>query len=93
MGFSSFTRLSKKLGLKDIFVPRKLKGNSSLQVTDLKAQDLKGSVEVEEANKRHAIVNDSGKCKVKKKTAGSNKAIAHASERRKKKLVETAVKH
>ena len=28
LGFSSFTRLSKKLGLRDIFVPRQLKGNS-----------------------------------------------------------------
>ena len=70
-----------------------MKGNSSFQVIDLKVQELRGSVEVEEANKRHAIVNNSGKCKVKKKTVGSNKAIARASERRKKKLVETAVKH
>ena len=93
LGFSSFTRLSKKLGLKDLLIPRQLKGNSSLQVTDLKAWDLRGSVEVEEANKRHAIVNNSGKCKVKKKTTGSNKAIARASEKRKKKLVEIAVKH
>ena len=51
LGFSSFTRLFEKLGLKDIFVPRQLKGNSSLQVTDLNAQDLRGIVEVEEANK------------------------------------------
>ncbi|XP_075636524.1 uncharacterized protein LOC142608719 [Castanea sativa] len=39
---SSFTRLLEKLGLKDIFVPRQLKGNASLQVTDLIAQDLRG---------------------------------------------------
>ena len=44
LGFSSFTRLSEKLGLIGIFVPRQLKGNGSLQVTDLTAQDLRGSV-------------------------------------------------
>ena len=91
LGFSSFTRLFEKLGLKDIFVTRQLKGNSSVQVTDLKAQDLRGSVEAKETNKQHAIANDSGKCKIKKKMAGSNKDTKRASERRKK-LVETAVK-
>ena len=49
-------------------------------------------VEAEEVNKRHAIINDSGNCKVKKKTVRSNKTTARAIERRKKKLVETAVK-
>ena len=49
-------------------------------------------VKAEETNKRHAIANDSGKCKIKKKTAGSNKDTALANARRKKKLVETAAK-
>ena len=41
----AFTRLSSKLGLKDIFQPRPLKENSSVQVTESKTLDLRGSVE------------------------------------------------
>ena len=42
---AAFTRLSSKLGLKDIFQPRPLKENSSVQVTESKTLDLRGSVE------------------------------------------------
>ena len=47
LGFSSFARLLEKLGLKDIFVPRQLNAASSVQVTELVVQDLRGSVEIE----------------------------------------------
>ena len=42
---ATFTKLSSKLGLKDIFQPKSLKENSSVQVTDSETLDLKGSVE------------------------------------------------
>ena len=45
LGMVAFTRLSSKLGLKDIFQPRPLKENSSVQVTESKTLDLRGSVE------------------------------------------------
>ena len=45
LGMAAFTRLSSKLGLKDIFQPRPLKENSSVQVTESKTLDLRGSVE------------------------------------------------
>ena len=84
LGFSSFTRLSGKLGLKDIFVPRQLKSNALLQVTDLTAQDLRGSVKIEEAN-------NSSTCKAKKKVTERDKGNPRVKERRKKKL-DTAIK-
>ena len=43
--FSAFARLSGKLGLKDIFTPRELKTQTSVQVSELKVQGLRGSVE------------------------------------------------
>ena len=45
LGMAAFTRLSSKLGLKDIFQPRPLKENSSVQVTESKTLDLRRSVE------------------------------------------------
>ena len=45
LGMAAFTRLSSKLGLKDIFQPRSLKENSSIQVTESETLDLRGSVE------------------------------------------------
>ena len=45
LGISSFTRLSGRLGLKDIFTPRQLKAGSSVQVSKLEVQDIRGSVE------------------------------------------------
>ena len=53
LGFSAFTRLSGKLGSKDIFVLRDVKAQIIDQVSDqegqvskLKIQDLRGSIEV-----------------------------------------------
>ena len=52
LGFSAFTRLFGKLGLKDIFVPRIVKAQITDQVSvqegqvlELEIQDLRGSVE------------------------------------------------
>ena len=45
LGISSFTRLSGRLGLKDISTPRQLKAGSSVQVSKLEVQDIRGSVE------------------------------------------------
>ena len=52
LGFSSFVRLSEKLGLKDIFQPKLLKEQSKqvqvaslVQVSEPNTLDLRGSVE------------------------------------------------
>ena len=46
LGISSFTKLSGRLGLKDIFNPKQLNVDSSVQVSELEeVQDLRGSVE------------------------------------------------
>ena len=45
LGMAAFTRLSSKLGLKDIFQPRPLKENSLEQVTESETLNLRGSVE------------------------------------------------
>ena len=84
LGFNSFTRLIGKLGLKDIFMPKQLQTNALLQVTDLTAQDLRGSVKIEEGK-------NNGTCKVKKKVTEKGKGSPRVKERRKGKL-ETAVK-
>ena len=42
-----------------------LKADSSIQVTELKIMDLRGSVEAGVINKRQAIVNDNDKSKHK----------------------------
>ena len=44
LGYSSFTRLSGKLGLKDIFVSKKVKESSLMQVIESTTQELRGSV-------------------------------------------------
>ena len=46
LGYSLFTRLSEKLGLKDIFGSKQSKSVTSIQVTNLKDCDLKGRVEI-----------------------------------------------
>ena len=79
LGFSSFARLSEKLGLKDIFVPRQLKATSSIQVIKLVVQDLRGSV-IEVMAKRHTGEND----KRKKKTASISSAQVTCAKERKK---------
>ena len=71
LGFSAFTRLFGKLGLKDIFVPENVKAqvtdqisNQEGQVSKLKVQDLRGSVET------GTELNENGKanCQVQGKT-------------------------
>ncbi|XP_065634496.1 uncharacterized mitochondrial protein AtMg00810-like [Quercus suber] len=69
LGVSSFARLSEKLGLKDIFQPKltkekfeQLQVASSLQVTEPKTLDLRGSVE----DKRIEVLNGSSKTTEKK---------------------------
>lgn len=80
LGFSSFAKLSEKLGLKDIFVPRQLKATSSIQVTELVVQDLRGSIEIEVMAKRQTGEND----KRKKKTASISSAQVTCAKERKK---------
>jgi len=52
---TSFTRLSGKLGLKDIFQPKFLKEASSVKVTESKTLDLRGSVEAEMVVQRQTM--------------------------------------
>ena len=51
LGFTSFTRLTQKLSLRDIFMPKQLQKElqivTNFQVHDLPAQDLRGSIELE----------------------------------------------
>ena len=53
-----------------------------LYFIDLTAQDLRGSVKIEEAN-------NSSTCKAKKKVTERNKGSQHVKERRKRKLEAT----
>ena len=73
LGMVAFTRLSSKLGLKDIFQPRSLKENSSIQVTESETLDLRGCVEddLNDSNNRsnNNKQNDSGNKGCKYKTA------------------------
>lgn len=55
LGFLAFARLSGKLGLKDIFTSRELKKQSLVQVSELKVQDLKGSVETNSATQEFKL--------------------------------------
>ena len=72
LGISSFTRLSGRLGLKDIFTPRQLKAGSSVQVSKLEVQDLRGSVEdASIIAKRQQKLNGKEAPKNKKKTTSS----------------------
>ncbi|XP_075665332.1 uncharacterized protein LOC142634993 [Castanea sativa] len=52
LGFPAFARLFGKLGFKDIFSPRELKKQSSIQVSGLKVQDLRESVETNSATQK-----------------------------------------
>ena len=70
LGMAAFTRLSSKLGLKDIFQPRPLKENSSVQVTKSETLDLRGSVEDDlNDNSNNNEQNDSRNKGCKYKTA------------------------
>ena len=52
LGFISFTRLTQKLSLRDIFMPKQLQKElqieTNFQVHDLPTQDLRVSIELEE---------------------------------------------
>ena len=64
----AFTRLSSKLGLKDIFQPKSLKEDSSVQVTKSKTLDLRGTVEDElnhSSNRDEQNNNGNRGCKYK----------------------------
>ena len=75
-GMAAFTRLSSKLGLKDIFQPKFLKENSSVQVIESETLDLRGSVEddLNDSSNRsnRKKQNDSGNKGCKYKTARKN---------------------
>lgn len=80
LGYSSFARLSENLGLKDIFVPNKVKESSLVQVTE--TQDLRGSVKTK--HKRHNELNGNERNKGKKKTTEGR--LVTACARRKKSI-------
>ena len=79
---ASFTRLSGKLGLKDIFQPKFLKEASSIKVTESKTLDFRGSVETEMGIKQQAVKEQNNnsykrfKCKTtKKKNKGIKRTV------------------
>ena len=72
LGFSAFTRFFGKLGLKeDIFIPRELKTQSLVQVSQLKVQDLRGSVENDLAT-QEIKSNNSEHQQMKRKTTANS---------------------
>ena len=73
MGIAAFTGLSGKLGLKDIFQPKFLKETSSVQVTESKALDLRGSVEAEMGVQWQDKQNDNSSKESKYKTTKKKK--------------------
>ena len=85
LGFSAFTRLSGKLGLKDIFVPRIVNAQitdqvsvQEGQVSELEVQDLRGSVEARtESHKRdkakHQVQDKKTRVKLKEQSKLKNK--------------------
>ena len=84
LGYSSFARLSEKLGLKDIFAPRQMKSTSSVQVTELKVHDLRGSVETDASTKRQDGLNNNQDNKQKKQTTHyKSDRSTHVNERSK----------
>ena len=58
LGMVAFTRLSGKLGMKDIFQPKVLQAANSVQVTESKTLDLRGSVEAGMRDQRQDKQND-----------------------------------
>ena len=73
LGVCSFTRLSEKLGLRDIFIPKK---SSSVQVTELEVQDLRGDVELSQQQDIQGL-NDKEAEQNKDKTTSKDFAIRH----------------
>ena len=88
LGFSAFTRLSGKLGLKDIFVPRIVKAQitdqvsiQEGQVSELEVQDLRGSVEAgTESHKngkaKHQVQGKTTRVRLKDQSKLKNKTTA-----------------
>ena len=87
LGFSAFTRLSGKLGLKDIFVPRIVKAQTYQvsiqegQVSKLEDQDLRGSVEARtESHKngkaKHQVQGKTTRVRLKDQSKLKNKTTA-----------------
>ena len=69
LGMEAFTRLLSKLSLNDIFQPKSLKEDSSLQVTESETLDLRGSVEDDlnnNSNRNKQNNNGNRGCKYKK---------------------------
>ena len=89
LGYNSFARVSERLGLKGIFVPKQVKESSSVQVIEITTHDLRGSVEGKTKHKWHDGLCSNGKNKEKKKTTEGSLVIARA----KKKKYIAAVKH
>ena len=79
LGFNSFTRLTGKLGLKDIFMPKQLQTKALLQVPDLPVQDLRGSVKIEEGK-------NSGMSKVKKKISEKDQKESMCQKKKKREV-------
>ena len=81
LGMTAFTRLSSKLGLKDIFQPRPLKENSLVQVTKSETLDLRGSVEDDlngssNNNKQNNSRNESYKYKTARKKEKEKRTVS-----------------
>ena len=78
---AAFTRLSSKLGLKDIFQPRPLKENSLEQVTESETLNLRGSVEDDlngssNNNKQNNSRNESYKYKTARKKEKEKRTVS-----------------
>ena len=98
LGFNSFTRLTQKLGLQDIFMSqqllKELQSETQLQVHDPPVQDLRGSIKLEEsqhwqhsenrAKKESQIWQHVNRAKKKERKTQGN----YTCQREKKKQVE-----
>uniref|UniRef100_A0A7N2LA46 Reverse transcriptase Ty1/copia-type domain-containing protein n=1 Tax=Quercus lobata TaxID=97700 RepID=A0A7N2LA46_QUELO len=74
LGYNSFTRLSKKLGLKDIFVTKKVKQSSPVQVTEFVTEP-----------KRQTELNGKKKIVAEKQTTEEQLVTTRATSRARKK--------
>ena len=83
LGFNSFSRLTQKLGLQDIFMPKELQTEAHLQVHDLPVPDLRGSIKIEGQH--------GGTSRVKKKK-GKTKGESMCQRNKNKQIEVTDVK-
>ena len=89
LGMAAFTRLSSKLGLKDIFQPKSLKENTLVQVIESKTLDLKGGGGVEDD-----LNDSSNKSNINKQNDSGNKGCKYKTARKKGKEKRTvSLKH